>query len=98
MSETTRRIQLAIVDYGLGNQNSLQSSCRKLGHRAVISNNPEVLNKADVLLLPGVELSQRPWQIFIVLGWSITFTKHPQRRGIIGICLGMQLLTEQSTD
>ena len=99
MSETTRRLQLAIVDYGLGNQTSLQSSCRQLGHRAVISNNPEVLNKADVLLLPGVGAFPKAMANLHRLGLvDYLHQASQQRRGIIGICLGMQLLTEQSTE
>ena len=52
--KNTKKIKLAIVDYGLGNQKSLQCSCRQLNHRAVISNEFNVLDQADVLLLPGV--------------------------------------------
>ena len=57
MQSKGRKLQLAIVDYGLGNQKSLKSSCRQLGHRAIISHDQELLDTADVLLLPGLVLS-----------------------------------------
>jgi len=94
-----KRRHLAIVDFGLGNQRSLQASCRKLGHRAVISHEPEVLDKADVLLLPGVGA----FPIAMANLHRLNLVNYLQnasqgRRGIIGICLGMQLLTEQSSE
>ncbi len=98
MNPTTKsRLQLAIVDYGLGNQTSLQSSCRQLGHRAVISNNPEVLDQANVLLLPGVGAFPTAMDNLKRLGLiDYLHEASQQQRGIIGICLGMQLLTDRS--
>ena len=96
---TPKRCQLAIVDYGLGNQTSLQSSCRQLGHRAVISNDPDVLDQANVLLLPGV--GAFPTAMANLHQLNLVDYLHQasqQQRGIIGICLGMQLLTEQSCE
>ena len=94
-----KRRHLAIVDFGVGNQRSLQASCRQLGHRAVISHEPEVLDKADVLLLPGVGA----FPIAMANLHSLNLVQYMQlaskkQRGIIGICLGMQLLTEQSSE
>ncbi len=45
---------LAIVDYGVGNLFSLQSSLRYLGYEAVVSGEPDVLARAGHLILPGV--------------------------------------------
>ena len=96
---TPKRCQLAIVDYGLGNQTSLQSSCRQLGHRVVISNDPDVLDQANVLLLPGV--GAFPTAMANLHELNLVDYLHQasqQQRGIIGICLGMQLLTERSCE
>jgi len=98
-SSSVKRYQLAIVDYGLGNQTSLQSSCRQLGHRAVISNDPEVLDQADVLLLPGVGAFPTAMANLHELGLvDYLHNASQHQRGIIGICLGMQLLTERSCE
>ncbi len=93
------RPKLAIVDYGLGNQRSLQSSCRQLGYRAIISNEPAILDQSNLLLLPGVGAFPAAMQnlnrlnLVEYLQWASN-----QKKGIIGICLGMQLLTERSSE
>ena len=93
------RLTLAILDYGLGNQRSLQSSCRQLGHRVVISNDHEVLDHADLLLLPGVGAFPAAMENLHKLKLvQYLHTASQQKRGILGICLGMQLLTEQSSE
>ena len=84
-----RKVQLAIVDYGLGNQKSLKSSCRQLGHRAIISHDPELLDTADVLLLPGVGAFPTAMHNLHQLGLVDYLQRASQQgRGIIGICLG----------
>lgn len=93
----SKRLKLVIIDYGLGNQKSLQSSCRQLNHRAVISNEIHLLDQADVLLLPGVGAFPTAMANLHQLGLVDYLQNASKRgRGIIGICLGMQLLTERS--
>ena len=48
---------VGIIDYGVGNLFSLQSSFAAIGREAVVSGDPEVLRKADHILLPGVGAS-----------------------------------------
>lgn len=94
-----KRLQLGIVDYGMGNQKSLQSSCRQLGHRALISRDKNILDQADVLLLPGVGAFPNAMANLHKLGLVDYLHQASQnQRGIIGICLGMQLLTERSSE
>ena len=50
----TGRLTVGIVDYAVGNQNSVLRCVRQLGFRARISSLPDQLDEADVLLLPGV--------------------------------------------
>ena len=45
---------VGIIDYGVGNLFSLQSSLTAIGQKVVVSSEPEVLRKADHILLPGV--------------------------------------------
>ena len=44
----------AIIDYGVGNLFSLQSSFSAIGEKAVVSRSADVLKDADRLILPGV--------------------------------------------
>lgn len=95
----SKKIHLGIVDYQLGNQHSLQSSCRQLGHRAVVSNDPDVLDQADVLLLPGVGAFPTAMKNLYDLNLvDYLHNASQEQKGIIGICLGMQLLTEKSSE
>ena len=45
---------IAVIDYGVGNLFSLCSSLERIGADAVVTADPEVLRKADKLILPGV--------------------------------------------
>ena len=55
------RLGVAIVDYGVGNQTSVMRCVRRMGFRSWISNQPDQLDLADVLLLLELVLSPRPW-------------------------------------
>ena len=45
---------VGIIDYGVGNLFSLQSSFAAIGQDVMVSSDPEILRKADHILLPGV--------------------------------------------
>ena len=45
---------IAIVDYGVGNLFSLVSSFGKIGAEIIVTGDPEIIKKADKLILPGV--------------------------------------------
>ena len=45
---------IAIIDYGVGNLFSLSSSFKAIGMNTVITGDPEIIKKADKLILPGV--------------------------------------------
>ena len=45
---------IAIIDYGVGNLFSLQSSLRMIGEDAVVTADPETIRRAERLILPGV--------------------------------------------
>lgn len=88
---------VGIVDYGIGNHTSVMHSLRDLGFRVRISADIKVLSSTDVLVLPGVgafpsamhALHQRD-----LVGYLQEQAR--EQRPIIGICLGMQLLTSAS--
>jgi glutamine amidotransferase len=91
---------LVIIDYGLGNLGSIQNMLRKIGTNSVISSDPEVIEKANKLILPGVGsfdygISQlRSRKYYSILENKVLFEKRP----ILGICLGMQLFMEKSEE
>ena len=45
---------VCIVDYGVGNIGSIRNMIKKIGHRAIVSSDPEEIAAADRLILPGV--------------------------------------------
>lgn len=90
---------IAIMDYGIGNLRSVQKAFEQLGHQAETLDEPGRLREYDRVILPGVgafgdamaNLHDRGWvqpaQDFARLG-----------RPLMGICLGMQLLMDESTE
>ncbi len=91
---------ICIIDYGMGNLRSLYKAFRRCGVEAVISNAAEDIDKAGKLILPGVGHFGRGMQnlkesgLLPVIKESITEHKVP----VLGICLGMQLLTSFSEE
>jgi glutamine amidotransferase len=45
---------IAIIDYGMGNLRSVQKALEALGHKALITGNPEDVDRASRVILPGV--------------------------------------------
>lgn len=94
-----KHIKVGIIDYGFGNISSLYVSLMTLGYNCQVSNKRSVLKKSDVLFLPGVgsfdagmgALNQTNLSDFI-------FSSAKSGKGIIGICLGMQLLFSSSEE
>jgi glutamine amidotransferase len=93
------RRTVAIVDYGVGNHASLLRCMRLLGFRAWVSYEPEMLDRADVLLLPGVGAFPKAMERLHSLDLTNYLHRAAQlQRPLIGICLGMQLLADSSTE
>ena len=87
----------AIIDYGVGNLFSLQSSFRAIGEEAVVSSDADVLRKAERIVLPGVGAFQDAVQKLNASG-LVPVLKQELAGGkpVLGICLGMQLLFDRS--
>ena len=88
---------VVIVDYGVGNLFSLAASFRKIGVESVVSSDPNVIERAERIILPGVGAFGDASEKLFVSGLA-EVVKRAARRGVplMGICLGMQLLFEQS--
>jgi len=94
-------MNIVIVDYGMGNIKSISSTLRYLGvDEVVLSDNFEVLKNADKIILPGVgsfskAMNQiRKKKLDVFLEEIVIRDKKP----LLGICLGMQLLGLSSTE
>ena len=87
---------LAIVDYGVGNLFSLECSLSAIGVQSVVTADPEVLARADQIILPGVGAFGDAVQKLRDTGLDrhiIALAK--AGKPLLGICLGMQLLFEK---
>ncbi len=90
---------VGIIDYGVGNLFSLKSSFEAVGQQVFVSGDPRELARADRLVLPGVGAFGDAAQKLRATGLDI-FVKEAAARGtpLLGICLGMQLLFEESLE
>tara|TARA_Y100000739_G_C20591394_1_gene458067 strand:- start:276 stop:1700 length:1425 start_codon:yes stop_codon:yes gene_type:complete len=97
--EPLKNIKIGIINYGMGNQQSLVNTLEHLGAKPFISNNKNQLNKADILALPGVGAFPKGMQNLKELNLdSYIKKKVSEETPLLGICLGMQMLFENSSE
>lgn len=89
---------IAIVDYGVGNLFSLASSLKALGLTAEVTRNPDRLQAADRILLPGVGAFGDARAKLDATGLTGLLRQEAERKPLLGICLGMQLLFDKSLE
>ena len=88
---------IAIIDYGVGNLFSLQSSLRMIGEDAVVTADPETIRRAERLILPGVGAFGDAREKLSRTGLDALVCEQAGRgKPLMGICLGMQMLFERS--
>lgn len=88
---------IAIVDYGVGNLFSLNSSLQMIGADSIVTADPEVLRGADKILLPGVGAFEDAARKLRDSGLAELLKELAgQGKPLLGICLGMQMLFEKS--
>jgi len=88
---------IVIVDYGVGNLFSLQSSFRAVGAEVVVSGEKEVIERADKIVLPGVgAFGDAADKLFSSGLGELVVRQAKKGVPLLGICLGMQLLFEKS--
>lgn len=91
---------IAVIDYGLGNPASVRNMLRKAGHDSEVTCDPGVIRSASRLILPGVgafdhgmaNLAERG--LIDVLNEAVMERRTP----ILGICLGLQLMSRGSEE
>ena len=91
---------ITIVNYGMGNLGSVQNMCKRIGVPSEITGDPEVIAKSTKLLLPGVGAFDAAMQKIADSGLREVMDKKVLEEKIptLGICLGMQLLTNSSEE
>ena len=87
---------IAIIDYGVGNLFSLKSSLKQLGLEAVVTADADTIRKADRLILPGVGAFADAMAKLEATGLVPVIKTEAEKKPLLGICLGMQLLFEKS--
>ena len=88
---------IAIVNYGVGNLFSLESSFNAIGQQVKVTSNPEDLKNSDKIILPGVGAFGDAADKLIASGLAEPLiTEAHNGKPILGICLGMQLLFTKS--
>ena len=90
---------IGIIDYDAGNIKSVEKALAYLGEETVVSRDPEVLKKADKVILPGVGSFGEAMENLHKYG-LIPVIKDMIKEGtpFLGICLGLQLLFERSEE
>tara|TARA_Y100000589_G_C27189783_1_gene644295 strand:+ start:691 stop:2133 length:1443 start_codon:yes stop_codon:yes gene_type:complete len=99
IKNSLKNIKIGIIDYGMGNQQSLINALDFLGAKVKLSNNRSELESMDILALPGV--GSFPEGIKKLKKNNLDeFLKNKSIDGfpLIGICLGMQILFEKGEE
>lgn len=87
---------IAIVDYGVGNLFSLRSSLRYLGLAAEVTADADALRRAERIILPGVGAFADARARLDQSGLTPLLLEEAEKKPLLGICLGMQLLFDRS--
>ena len=91
--------QAIIVDYQAGNVESVQRACHAVGIDALISADPYLIRKAERLIFPGVGTAESAVNTLHKTGiWDALLDFADAGRPLLGICLGAQILLEQTEE
>ena len=90
---------IAIIDYGVGNLRSIEKAFAATGNPATVTNDEGVLRKAKGLVLPGVGAFATCMKALSTHGFdSLVRTRVTDGTPVLGICVGMQMLFEESDE
>ena len=91
--------RIAILDYGMGNLRSVQKALERVGAAGLITSDADAARAADGVVLPGVGAFPRAMTRLRELGLdSLVAERAAAGVPVLGICLGLQLLFERSTE
>ncbi len=87
---------IAIVDYDMGNLRSLENALDRLGATYCVTADPDTIRKADKVILPGVGHAGLAMDNLLERGLPSVIRS--LRQGVLGICVGMQVLCRDSEE
>lgn len=89
-------MKIVIIDYNAGNVQSVLYALQRLGVEAMLTNEPEVIMKADKVIFPGVGEANTTMQY--LKAHKLDDLIRSLQQPVLGICLGMQLLCQHSEE
>lgn len=89
---------IAVIDYGAGNLKSVTKALSFLGLPNAIVGEPSELELADALILPGVGAFPKCMEALQRGGMDREIVRQAEKKPLLGICLGMQMLLDSSTE
>jgi imidazole glycerol-phosphate synthase subunit HisH len=91
---------LVIVDYGVGNLASIKNMLKKTGAESLISSQADDIEKASAIILPGIGAFDHCMSLFKSSGLFEMVKKKAldQKTPLLGICVGLQMLMENSEE
>ncbi|MFM8792348.1 MAG: imidazole glycerol phosphate synthase subunit HisH [Solirubrobacterales bacterium] len=96
---SARRPTVALLDYGMGNLHSVGKALEVAGAQVVTTAEPEVVERSDAVVLPGVGAFPKAMERLGGLQLDTAIVSAVERdRPLLGICLGLQLLFESSDE
>lgn len=95
----TVNARVGIVDYGMGNQQSLVNAMRRIGADVTLTADTDLLEDCQIVMLPGVgsfgngmtQLRERKLDSWLI-SWAA------RKKPLVGICLGMQMLFDEGLE
>lgn len=91
--------RVAVVDYGVGNLFSVAQACMAAGLRPIVTSDPDVLRRSDGIILPGIGAFGDAMAALAGLNLVEPLRRVPAEGiPLVGICLGMQLLMDRSSE
>lgn len=87
---------ISIVDYGVGNLKSVANAFAYLGQETRVTCDPQELERSQAVILPGVGAFPDAADKLRAAGLDRCVLEQGQKKPVLGICLGMQLLFEKS--
>lgn len=99
LAQPRLRPSIAIVDYGMGNRRSVEKALVRVGAQALITADHDAIRAADAVILPGVGAFPKGMSNLREGGFDELLRERAASGApLLGICLGMQLLFESSSE
>src|SRR5919198_3367299 len=92
-------LRIAVLDYGMGNLRSVEKALEHVGAEASVTRDNAEIRAADGIVLPGVGAFPKAMEEVRRLGFDeLLHQRLGEGTPVLGICLGMQLLFEGSSE